>query len=323
MSWQKSLANLITDPKELLTLLKIDESWLERAVYASRAFPLRVTRSFVSRMVSGDIHDPLLKQVLPLAAELDELADYTTDPLQEQLVNPIPGLLHKYAGRVLVMPTGACAIHCRYCFRRHFPYHDNNLGAEGLHAHIDYLQQNPEITEVILSGGDPLVINDSVLGRLCERLRALPQLKRLRIHSRLPIVLPERITLDLIETLLQSGLQLILVIHCNHPQEINHEVIAALAKLRVHGITLLNQMVLLKGVNDSAQALIDLNERLFAAGVLPYYLHQLDKVQGTQHFAVPLPEAQAIYTELTRHLPGYLVPKWVMEEPGAVAKTLL
>lgn len=320
--WQTSLSNLITDPQILLEELGIGMEFLPQATQAAQAFPLRVTRSFVNRMKKGDPKDPLLLQVLPLGEELVKNKFYVSDPLQESDANPIPGLLHKYAGRVLVMLTGACAIHCRYCFRREFPYSQNNPG-RGWQQIMDYLAEDETLNEVILSGGDPLVVNDQILREFSEELVKVPHVKRLRIHSRIPIVLPERITDDFITWAQELKLKLVLVIHANHPLEINDEVMCALKKLKAVGVELLNQSVLLKGINDNVSVLKTLSEKLFTAGVLPYYLHVLDKVQGTAHFDMELEQAKQIHHQLQQQLPGYLVPKLVREDPENTSKTLL
>jgi len=317
--WQTALINAVTDPKELLEILALDSHWLEPAVAASKLFPLKVPREFITRMQKGDPYDPLLQQILPIGAEFAQIEHYTEDPLQEKNANPVPGLLHKYYGRVLLTITGACAINCRFCFRRHFPYAENNPGTAGWNQVFDYIAKDPSITEVLLSGGDPLAVSDGTLRHFIERLAAIPHVKRVRVHSRLPIVVPERITTELLEWMTATRLQTILVTHCNHPQEINGAVTAALRRLT--GIPLLNQSVLLKGINDQAAVLIALSESLFAAGVHPYYLHFKDKTQGTAHFEVPLEQAKALHRQMQQKLPGYLVPKLVVEEPGEPAKT--
>lgn len=321
--WQEALSNLITDPKELLVLLNLDPDLLEQAERAARIFPLKVTRSFVSRMQLSNPNDPLLKQVLPIGIELNKVSGFNQDPLAEAKVNPIPGLLHKYHGRVWVMLTSACAIHCRYCFRRYFPYEDNNPGRVGWEKIMDYIKQDENINEVILSGGDPLSVSDKLLKQFSDQLSLIPHVKRLRIHTRLPIVLPERITNEFINWVSSLKINPIIVIHANHPLEINDEVKTALLKLGDARIPLLNQSVLLKGVNDDAETLIALSEILFTTGVLPYYLHLLDKVEGAAHFDVDLATAKKLHQAMLATLPGYLVPRLAMEEAGAAAKTWL
>jgi L-lysine 2,3-aminomutase len=321
--WQEALSDLITDPRELWALLELDPRQLPEAVAAAQLFPLKVTRSFVARMQKGNLNDPLLKQILPLGIELLPVSDYNSDPLQEMNANPIPGLLHKYYGRVLITLTSACAVHCRYCFRRDFPYQENNPGRLGWEKIFAYIGQNDTISEVILSGGDPLAVSDKLLKLFNDQLALIPHVKRLRIHTRLPIVLPERITPSLLEWITRSTLDVIVVVHANHPNEMTPDVKASLLALRHAGISVLNQSVLLKGVNDDAQTLISLSEVLFKAGVLPYYLHVLDKVPGAAHFDLPRSRARELHTALRHHLPGYLVPRLACEEPGELSKTLL
>ena len=318
--WQTSLVQAITDPAELLSLLELDASLLEAAISATKLFPLQVPRGFVARMQKGNVDDPLLQQILPIGAELIETAGYSNDPLQEAKVNPIPGLLHKYHGRVLLTLVGTCGVNCRFCFRREFPYGENNPGTEGWDRALNYIAQQASIDEVILSGGDPLVANDKMLHSLSEKLSLIPHLKRLRIHSRMPVVMPERITPEFIGWISQIKLKPVLVIHCNHPQEINQAVKDAMSALAAAGVVLLNQSVLLKGINDSAETLIELSETLFSCGVQPYYLHVLDKVQGSAHFDMPLEQAQKLHWEVSQQLSGYMVPKLVYEKPGAPAK---
>jgi EF-P beta-lysylation protein EpmB len=271
-------------------------------------------------MQKGNWYDPILRQVLPLGAETMSVPGYATDPLQEKTYNPVPGLLHKYHGRVLLTLTGVCGINCRYCFRRHFPYADNNPGQQGWHQALDYIKADPSIIEVILSGGDPLIVSDHLLREFGKKLQSITQLKRLRIHSRMPIALPERITPEFIQWCADSPLNVILVTHCNHPQELNADITRAMQALKQAGVTVLNQTVLLKGVNDNAETLIALSEALFSANILPYYLHLLDKVQGAAHFDVERKLASALHWQITQQLPGFLVPKLVCEQPGAPAK---
>ncbi len=322
-SWQKLLQNAITCPTELLELLHLPASLTEGAAPALAQFKLRVPRGFVAKMRKEDPHDPLLLQVLPLAKELNNPPGFITDPLQESKANPIPGLLHKYQSRVLLTVTSACAINCRYCFRRHFPYQDNNPGIKGWQQACEYIEKDPNINEVILSGGDPLLVNDDYLASLVARIEIIPHIKTLRIHSRMPIVLPERITNDLVSCLQQTRLNTVMVTHSNHPQECDVTLEAALMKLRQANVTLLNQSVLLKGINDSASVLAELSHTLFDMGVMPYYLHLLDKVAGSAHFDVPETTAQSILQTLQQQLPGYLVPKLVKEVAGEKSKVLV
>lgn len=320
--WQTLLSQAVTDPAQLLQELDLPPHLLPAALSASRSFRLRVPRGFIARMRRGDPGDPLLRQVLPLGEELDTVAGYSDDPLQELHAMPVAGVLHKYQGRVLLTTTGACAVHCRYCFRRHYPYADANPQREQQQT-LDYLRRRTEIREVILSGGDPLTLSDNRLGRLAQALEAIPHVKRLRLHSRVPVVLPERVDEALLEWLRATRLRVALVIHCNHANEIDAAVEHAMQRLQAAGVSLLNQSVLLRGVNDSAPVLADLSERLFTAGVLPYYLHQLDPVQGAAHFSVPDDHAKDIINQLINELPGYLVPRLVRELADRPAKTPL
>jgi EF-P beta-lysylation protein EpmB len=319
-SWQTALQTAVTDPAELFQLLDLDEQFLEKAYAAAKLFPLKVPRGLLARMQKRNIQDPILRQVLPLGAEEAEHPGYSTDPLQEKAVNPVPGLLHKYHGRVLLTLTGTCGINCRYCFRRHFPYAENNPGTSGWNQALAYIAADPSINEVILSGGDPLMVSDHLLTAFTQKLCQIPHLTRLRMHSRMPVVLPERITPGFIEWCRDTPLKIILVTHCNHPQELDTAVANAMQNLKNAGVTLLNQSVLLKGVNDDADTLIALSEALFAANILPYYLHLLDKVQGAAHFDVDLKMAKALHWQITQRLPGFLVPKLTSEQPGAPAK---
>jgi EF-P beta-lysylation protein EpmB len=317
--WQQLLSQGIRSRNELLTLLGIDPAELGPRP-PDGDFPLRVPLGFVRRMSRGDRHDPLLLQVLPTAAESVQTPGYHCDPLGELGAMPAPGLLHKYRGRALLTVTGACAIHCRYCFRRHFPYSDANPRNGNLQDSLDYLRQQTDIHEIILSGGDPLTLSDARLQSLTERLAAIPHLHTLRIHTRLPVVLPERVDPGLLAWIDRQSLQVVIVVHSNHPNEIDSSVIAALRQLRDTGATVLNQSVLLHGVNDDAATLIRLSEVLFAAGALPYYLHLLDKVQGAAHFAVSPDTARDLLAAVRVALPGYLVPRLVSDTPGQRSK---
>ena len=319
-SWQTALAQAIRDPAQLLQQLQLPMDLLPAAQAAARRFPLRVPHSYLQRIRPGDLDDPLLRQVLPLAEECTSEPSGQIDPVGDLAAMPSPGLLHKYQGRALLVTTGACAIHCRYCFRRHFPYASGNPLHQHRQATLEYLQTHPELNELILSGGDPLSLPDGQLAgwvRECERF---PHLQTLRLHTRLPVVLPERVDSALCTWLADTRLQTVIVLHINHPREIDQQVSQAIDALRQSGATLLNQSVLLRGINDSAATLTELSHVLFANGVLPYYLHQFDPVQGALHFAVPLVEGQQLMTQLRASLPGYLVPRYVQEIPGMAAK---
>jgi EF-P beta-lysylation protein EpmB len=322
-TWQQALINAVTDPRELLEILELDMDLLPAAQKAAKLFPLKVPRGFINKMAKKNSRDPLLLQVLPIDAETMLVPGYETDPLKEKNVNPIPGLLHKYHSRVLFTFTGTCAINCRYCFRRHFAYEDNNPGSAGWLDALNYIQQDSTIKEVILSGGDPLIAPDQTLKNLTEKLATISHLKRLRIHTRIPVVLPERVTADLIQSITHAKLKTTMVLHANHPNEIDLEVTEAVRQLRQAGVMLLNQTVLLKNVNDDVETLVELSESLFDAGILPYYLHVLDKVQGAAHFDLHRENAQTLHRELSERLSGYLVPKLVYEQPGAAGKVVL
>ena len=323
-NWQSQMSDLITSPEELLKELQLSPEYLlSGAILASQQFKLRVPRAFVGKMKLGDALDPLLLQVLPHHLELEEHAGFVTDPLGEEQANQLPGVLHKYKTRFLLTLTGACAIHCRYCFRRHFPYQENLPKNEDWLNIKTYLESQLDINEVILSGGDPLTLSNRKLALWVERLESLKQIKILRIHSRVPIVIPERIDTELVSLLKNSRLRIILVIHSNHPAELDNLTCSKLAHLAKHNILVLNQAVLLKGVNDSAQTLVDLSYRLFEAQVLPYYLHVLDKVKGAHHFDLGAEKIDQIYKDVLASLPGYLVPKLVREVAGEKNKTPL
>lgn len=318
-SWQRELARAVTDPEELLDLLGLEPGDLGTALGAA-LFPLRVPRGYVARMRPGDPDDPLLLQVLPVGREADPVAGFTSDPLGERTANCRPGLLQKYRGRALLVVTGACAVHCRYCFRRHFPYAENSPGWSGWGEVLDDLAGDPELSEVILSGGDPLSVSDDRLEELVRGVEAIPHVRRLRVHTRNPVVLPERVDDRLLEWLGRTRLAPVVVVHANHPREIDDAVRGAFGRLRGAGVTLLNQSVLLARVNDSADALTELSEALFEAGAMPYYLHLLDRVAGAAHFEVPEERARRLVGEVAARLPGYLVPRLVREVPGEVAK---
>jgi EF-P beta-lysylation protein EpmB len=319
-AWRRELAGAVTDPAQLLRLLALPEELLGPAAAAARRFPLRVPRGFVARMRPGDPHDPLLRQVLPLGAELAEVAGYGGDPVGDLHAAARPGVLHKYRGRALLMVAGGCAVNCRYCFRREFPYAEHQLAGAARAEALAYLAADSSITEVILSGGDPLLLGDDRLAALAAELAAIPHLRRLRVHTRVPVVLPARVDDALLGWLAGGRLRPVMVIHANHPREIDAAVASAMERLRAVGVTLLNQAVLLAGVNDSAEVLAELSEVLFEAGVMPYYLHLLDRVRGAAHFEVGQEQARQLVAALTARLPGYLVPRLVRERAGAAAK---
>ncbi len=321
MSWQKILAQGFASVNELLEFLALPLNLGNP--FAEKQFKTRVPRGFVARMQSANPRDPLLLQVLASAEELNPVQGYVNDPLAEAKANPVEGLIHKYRGRVLLTLTGACAINCRYCFRRHFPYQANNPGREGWPAVLDYIRKDHTIHEVILSGGDPLLAADAVLSELLQQLQSISHVHTLRFHTRIPVVLPERIDKSFLQLLQATPLHKVIVLHCNHAQELDDTVLHACGALRQAGCHLLNQSVLLKGVNDSADVLAELSERLFSFGVLPYYLHLLDKVAGAAHFDIPEDTALSLYRQLQKQLPGYLLPRLAREEAGKPGKTLL
>ncbi|MGP9665207.1 EF-P beta-lysylation protein EpmB [Halomonas sp. AOP22-C1-8] len=322
-TWQQQLSSAIRDPQELCKRLGLKSEWLSGAHTGHRLFETCVPEAYLSRITYGDTSDPLLCQVLPVSDEALTPSGYVLDPLEEADHRPAKGLIHKYAGRVLLIASPNCAINCRYCFRRHFPYSDNSPSRAQWQDALDYLRSSPTIHEAILSGGDPLAANDRQLAWLVGELEKIPHLKRLRIHTRLPVVIPDRIDNALLAWLGNTRLQKVVVLHINHANEIDQAVVEACTRLKEAGATLLNQSVLLRGVNDEVSTLTALSERLFEAGILPYYLHVLDPVQGAAHFDVPDDEARALITQLREHLPGFLMPRLVREVPGEASKTPL
>ncbi|WP_054179686.1 EF-P beta-lysylation protein EpmB [Trabulsiella odontotermitis] len=321
--WLSQLADVVTNPDELLRLLNVDaDEQLLAGRDAKRLFPLRVPRAFIARMEKGNPNDPLLRQVLTSQEEFVAAPGFSTDPLEEQH-SVVPGLLHKYQNRALLLVKGGCAVNCRYCFRRHFPYAENQGNKRNWQTAMAYIDAHPELDEIIFSGGDPLMAKDHEMDWLLTQLEAIPHVKRLRIHSRLPVVIPARITDALTSRFASSSLQVLLVNHINHANEIDDTFRAAMARLREARVTLLNQSVLLRGVNDNARTLADLSNALFDAGVMPYYLHVLDKVQGAAHFLVSDDEARRIVRELLTLVSGYMVPKLAREIGGEPSKTPL
>lgn len=322
-SWQQELRAIIREPQELLNKTGLASDSMALAEAGLAAFPLRVPQSYLNRIIPGQPDDPLLRQVLPLAEEDIEVPGYSHNPVGEFDKTAVPGLIRKYPGRVLLITTSVCAIHCRYCFRRHYPYNKNNPARENWTAALDAIRSDQSIREVILSGGDPFTLADAKLTSLIRELEAIPHLQWLRIHTRMPVVMPTRITGKLVEIIADNRFKQTIVIHANHPHEIDAEVAVALSALHKAGIQLLNQSVILRGVNDEALILAELSERLYTNHVLPYYLHMLDPVAGAAHFEVDESSAQAIVRELRGRLPGYLVPRLVREIDGEPSKTLL
>jgi L-lysine 2,3-aminomutase len=321
--WQAELRDAIRDPRELCEALDLPVKLALRAAAAPGEFACLVPRSYLTRLERGNPSDPLLLQVLPTAAEAALVEGFSTDPVGETAATLTPGLLQKYPGRALLIVTSACPVHCRYCFRRHFPYGD--------HAHRDAvwgpalaaLRDDQSLEEVILSGGDPLMASDRLLAKLVDKLAAIPHLTRLRVHTRMPVMIPSRVTDELIEWLTGSRLTPILVLHANHARELDEAVASSVELLRRAGVMLLNQAVLLRGVNDSVDVQCDLSRRLIAMGVTPYYLHQLDRVRGAAHFEVPVTRGREIIAQMRLRLPGYAVPQYVQEVPGELHKVVL
>jgi EF-P beta-lysylation protein EpmB len=321
--WRHAWRDAIRDPAELLELLGLPHLAAGLSADAQAQFPLRVPRGFAMRMRHADPADPLLRQVLPLDDEDRIVPGFDLDAVGDAAANAGTGILHKYKGRALLVATGSCAVHCRYCFRRHFPYAEQTAATNHWQAAIDFLRADPSISELLLSGGDPLSLATGKLAELTDALRDIPSLRRLRLHTRLPVVLPERIDGALLDWLRGLPWPVAIVIHANHANEIDEGVLQALRRLRETGALLLNQSVLLRGVNDDAGTLAELSTRLFEAGVLPYYLHQLDRVAGVAHFEVDDQRARSLHSELQSMLPGYLVPRLVREVAGAPGKTPL
>ncbi|WP_413725581.1 EF-P beta-lysylation protein EpmB [Sodalis sp. RH16] len=321
--WLLQLADVVTDPIELLQQLHLDNhKELREGAAARRLFPFRVPRAFVKRMEPGNPHDPLLRQILTSREEFLDVPGFSADPLEEHQ-SVVPGLLHKYHNRALLLVKGGCAVNCRYCFRRHFPYQDNQGSKGNWAAALEYIRRHPELNEIIFSGGDPLMAKDRELAELISGLETIDHLKTLRIHTRLPVVIPARITPALCQRLADSRLKTVLITHINHANEIDRPFTESMAQLRRAQVVLLNQSVLLRGVNDSADTLAALSEALFAAGILPYYLHVLDRVRGAAHFMVPDDEARIIMQQLMTRVSGYLVPKLAREIGGERSKTLI
>jgi EF-P beta-lysylation protein EpmB len=321
-NWQRELADSYRDPLQLLSFLELPPMRMPKTD-AAGDFPFRVTQSFAARMKKGDPADPLLKQVLPSGEEFVDFPGFVADPVGDRQAIRVQGILQKYAGRALLVAVGSCAIHCRYCFRRNFPYAEQQLTHSAELRALRWIAGDSSVQEVILSGGDPLLLSDRRLKDLMSELAAIPHVRRVRIHSRIPVVLPSRITEDFVATLTSTRLQSVVVIHANHPNEWDDHVGQALRRLRVANVALLNQAVLLRGINDDVDVLARLSERFFESGVLPYYLHLLDRARGTSHFEVSETDSLAVYEQLRQRLPGYLVPRLVREEPGRPYKTVL
>ena len=324
LEWQRILAAAWRDPVAFCRHLKLPESVAAAAENHGASFKFFCPAPFADRIQSGNPRDPLLLQVLPTELEADEHQPQAeTDPLREQEYLLAPGLLKKYQGRALLVASGVCAINCRYCFRRNFPYHTTPRSLDQWQPALEQLANDPGIEEVIVSGGDPLAMRDELLLPLLNQLDQMEHVQRIRIHSRLPIMIPQRITAELTDGLRNLRSRPILVLHCNHAQELDAEVAAAIERLGNARCLLLNQSVLLSGINDDLPTLIELSQRLVEFGVLPYYLHQLDPVRGGAHFGVPPERGRELVQQMRAQISGFLVPRFVVELPGEPHKTIL
>jgi|MDTC01.2.fsa_nt_gb EF-P beta-lysylation protein EpmB len=322
-SWQESLRRAIRDPVQLCRSLQLPPQYEQAAAQASQLFGVFVPREYLGRMKKGDEKDPLLRQVLPIAEEIEPGKGFSLDPVGDAAALRARGLLHKYHSRVLLIASGACAVHCRYCFRRHFPYEQMPRRLEDWQPAMEQIKEDTTIEEVILSGGDPLMLTDQRLAELAGCLEPIKHVKRLRIHTRLPVMIPSRVTDSLLSLLSNRHLMPVVVVHINHPAEIDIPVSMALSRLVEAGILVLNQSVLLRGVNDSAEVLTTLSKRLVDLRVMPYYLHQLDRTLGTSHFEVPVDIGIAIIEQMRSRLPGYAMPRFVQENRGKLSKQVL
>ncbi len=290
---------------------------------AAEDFPLFVPREFAAKMQPGNLADPLLRQVMPIEQETIVTQGFTANPVGDHEATLTPGLLQKYHGRALMVTTGACAVHCRYCFRRHFPYGEGPKGIDAWSAALEAIHADRSLHEILLSGGDPLTLTDGILRQLAEKIAAASHIRRLRVHTRLPVMIPSRVNDQLLSWLTGTRLRPFMVVHVNHPHELGEDVAAALARLSEAGIPLLNQSVLLAGVNDNAETLIELSEKLLDLNVMPYYLHQLDRVQGAAHFEVDREQGLRILETMRSRLPGYGVPRYVEEIAGDTSKRVI
>ncbi len=323
LRWQEALRRAVRDPVQLCTMLQLPAEYQEAARRAARLFPLVAPLEYIRRMRPADPDDPLLRQVLPIQEELEEVPGYDRDPVGDATATVVPGLLKKYARRALMVATPTCAVHCRYCFRRHYDYESTPRTWAAWQEAFEQLEEDPSIEEIILSGGDPLVLPDQRFEQLLARLASIRHLRRLRVHTRLPVLIPQRVSDSLLALLRHNRLTTMVVIHANHPAELDAAVARALGRLVDSGIPLLNQSVLLRGVNDCAETLIQLSQQLVDLRVMPYYLHQLDQVAGAAHFLVPIERGRQLVALMRSQLPGYAVPRYVLEQPGHPHKTVL
>ena len=323
VDWQQALKLAVRDPLQLCELLRLPMELGESARSATKSFPLFAPREYIRRMRLGDPTDPLLRQVMPVVEETAVIEGYSYDPVGDGAAAITPSLLKKYHGRALLVTTGACAVHCRYCFRRHYPYAESPPSVQQWERALERVGEDESISEVLLSGGDPLTLVDEHIVWLFQRLAKIPHVQRVRIHTRLPIVIPQRVTDGFLDAVTGTRLQTMVVIHANHAAEIDGYVSAALELLVQANVMLLNQSVLLKGVNDDARALVELSNRLIDHRVYPYYLHELDPVHGGAHFAVKRERALELMEAIRGQLPGYAVPRYVREVAGEPSKQVI
>ncbi len=321
-SWQAIVKSAIRDSGQLLQRLDL-AGHLPGSPTEEKNFPTFVPETWLRRIQPGDPQDPLLLQVLPRLAEDAVVPGFVTDAVGDLEAEQAPGLIQKYHGRALLITSGACAVHCRYCFRRHYPYGQAPVSMPQFDDALEVVRQDTQIDEVILSGGDPLMMVDNKLQQLIEMIEAIEHVRRLRIHTRLPVLIPQRVTSGLVGMLKKTRLAKIVVLHINHPQEIDADVRQAMLQLVECHALLLNQAVLLKGVNDDLETLITLSKQLVDSHCQPYYLHQLDRVAGVAHFEVPEAEGCKLIEQMRGRLPGYAVPRYVRESPGESSKTVI
>lgn len=320
--WREIMKHAVRDPLELSRQLDLPDDW-SRRILADAEFPVFAPQPFISRIEKGNPLDPLLRQIMPLVEENEVVGGFSTDPVLDLEYRSAAGVIQKYRGRALLIATGACAVHCRYCFRRHYPYADSPVSQDQWQTAVDQLAEDPTLEEVILSGGDPLTLVDERFEQLAEQVATLPKLRRLRIHTRLPVMIPQRVTQRLLDCLSESPATVVVVVHVNHPREVDDEVAGALTRMVDRKLIVLNQSVLLRGVNDQAKTLATLCRDLVDLRVMPYYLHQLDRVAGAAHFEVPVEQGRRLMDQLLSELPGYAVPRYVQDVPGGAWKETL
>ena len=322
-SWQKIVQQAIRDPDELKRRLDLPVADDPRIANANQRFSTFVPQPWLERIRPGDPRDPLLLQTLPVAEETRELPGFSADPVGDLPATVAPGLIHKYPGRALVVTNGDCAIHCRYCFRRQFPYQTSPRSEGAFDQVLQTIRGDASIEEVILSGGDPLMMSDRRLAARLDMIGRIAHVRRIRLHTRLPVVIPQRVTPELSGILAESPRPVVAVMHVNHPRELDEAVNTAFRRLTDAGVILLNQTVLLAGINDDVEVLAELSQQLVQFRCLPYYLHQLDRVRGAAHFEVPVARGRELVDQLRGRLPGYAVPRYVCEVAGDPAKRIL